>query len=64
MAQKALSNPASIAALRPLPSRNSSFIRSKMITLASTAIPIVRMKPAMLGRVRVKLNAERTLNIM
>ena len=33
--------------------RSSSFIREKISTLASTAMPIERMKPAMPGRVSV-----------
>ena len=35
------------------PERSSSRMRSKMSTLASTAIPTVRMMPAMPGSVRV-----------
>ena len=54
--QNALPNPAMTAAAADLPRRYSSLMRSKMITLASTAIPTVRMTPAMLGSVRVKLN--------
>jgi len=34
-------------ATRPFPSRNSSLIRSKISTLASTETPIVSTKPAM-----------------
>ena len=41
--------PASIAAGSDLPTRSSSFIRSKMSTLASTAMPIESTKPAMPG---------------
>ena len=41
-------------ALRPVfPERSSSRIRSKMMTLASTAIPRVRTRPAIPGSVRV-----------
>ena len=35
------------------PARASSFIRSKMTTLASAATPIVRISPAIPGRVSV-----------
>ena len=44
---KALENPADIALRTVLPVFSSSRIRSKTSTLASTAIPIVRMKPAL-----------------
>ena len=46
-------NPASTAAPMVLPKRNSSFMRSKISTLASTAMPMERMKPAMPARVNV-----------
>ena len=39
--------PTSMADASNLPARNSSLMRSKMSTLASTAIPIERTKPAM-----------------
>ena len=48
------------AARADLPMRYSSLMRSKMITLASTAIPTVRMTPAKLGSVNVKPNTEST----
>ena len=50
---QARENPASIAAGRLLPSRNSSFMRSKIRMFASTAMPTERTKPAMPARVRV-----------
>ncbi len=55
MVSKALEYPPSMAALGVFPSLSSSLILSNMRTLASTAIPIVRMIPAMPGRVRVAL---------
>ena len=45
--------PASTAAGSDLPTRSSSFIRSKMRMLASTAMPTESTKPAMPARVRV-----------
>ena len=45
--------PASIAAGSVLPSRSSSFIRSKIRMLASTAMPTESTKPAMPARVSV-----------
>ena len=45
--------PASTAAGSDLPTRISSFIRSKIRMFASTAMPIDRTKPAMPARVRV-----------
>ena len=45
--------PASTAAGSVLPTRISSFIRSKIRMLASTAMPIERTKPAMPARVSV-----------
>ena len=50
---QARSKPASTAAGRDLPRRSSSFIRSKIRMLASTAMPIESTKPAMPARVRV-----------
>ena len=50
--------PASKLALRRLPDRSSSLTRSKMITLASTAMPIDRMNPARPGNVSVALQAD------
>ncbi len=43
--------PSTSAALNPLPRRISSRIRSKISTLASTAIPIVKTIPAIPGSV-------------
>ena len=51
--QKTRENPTEIAVRGGLPVRISSLIRSKMRTFASTPIPIVRMTPAIPGRVRV-----------
>ena len=53
MAGHARLNPTSIddASVRPM--RTSSFIRSKISTLASTAIPMDRIKPPMWERVKV-----------
>jgi hypothetical protein len=45
--------PSSIAASRVRPLRSSSFKRSKMRMLASTAIPIERIKPAIPASVNV-----------
>src|SRR5437764_280957 len=45
--------PASMAAPRVRPPRNSSLTRSKISTLASTAMPTDRMKPVRPARVRV-----------
>ena len=45
--------PASIAAGSVLPRRSSSFVRSKIRMLASTAMPTESTKPAMPARVRV-----------
>ena len=50
---KALEKPFSMAALGARPLRSSSRMRSKMSTFESTAMPIVRMKPAMPGSVSV-----------
>ena len=41
---------------RLLPLRSSSLMRSAVMTLASTPMPMARMMPAMPGRVRVKLS--------
>ena len=40
---------------RDLPLRSSSLMRSAVMTLASTPMPMARMMPAMPGSVRVKL---------
>ncbi|MBA7704669.1 hypothetical protein ES703_113486 [subsurface metagenome] len=53
MAVQARLKPASIAAPSVLPVLNSSFMRSKISTLASTAIPMDKIKPPMPARVRV-----------
>ena len=50
---QARSKPASTAGGRDLPARSSSFIRSKIRMLASTAMPIERTKPAMPASVSV-----------
>ena len=47
--------PVEIAARTDLPARTSSLMRSKTTTFASAATPIVRMRPAKPGRVRVTL---------
>ena len=51
IAEYAFLKPSLIASIKPLPPRNSSLIRSKMMTLASTAIPIVSTIPAIPGSV-------------
>ena len=53
MVKNALLKPASTAATTALPARNSSRMRSKIRTFESTAMPMVRMTPAMPGSVRV-----------
>ena len=45
--------PSCTASMMPLPLRNSSFILSNIRMLASTAMPIDRMKPAMPAAVSV-----------
>jgi hypothetical protein len=55
MAVKAREKPWDTALRTPLPTASSSFILSKMRTLASTAMPMARMMPAMPGRVRAAL---------
>ena len=47
--KNASEKPVSIERMRVLPERSSSLTRSKISTLASTAMPIERMKPAMPG---------------
>ena len=64
IAQKALLKPVFIEDGLSFPRRRSSLMRSKMITFASTAIPIVRIIPAIVGNVIVRLNAERIENMM
>ena len=48
---KAFANPSATAWLFPLPFANSSLIRSKISTFASTDIPIVKTIPAIPGNV-------------
>ena len=50
---QALLNPNSKACFLDLPHLSSSFILSKIKILASTAIPIERINPAIPGKVRV-----------
>ena len=50
---KALSKPEFIAVKSVLPALSSSFVLSKIKMLASTAIPIESIKPAMPARVSV-----------
>ena len=57
MVQNARSYPWSTAARAVFPLASSSRTRSLISTLASTAMPRVRTKPAMPGRVRVALNS-------
>ena len=56
-AEKARSYPISTAVRSLWPFSSSSRMRSKTSTLASTAMPMVRMIPAMPGKVSVQLNA-------
>ena len=58
MADKALEKPVLIADFTVFPTPISSLIRVKMITLASTAIPMDRIIPAIPGKVRVTSNAD------
>ena len=53
---KAFEKPFSMAALGARPARSSSRMRSKTRTFESTAMPIVRMNPAIPGRVSVASN--------
>ena len=55
IAERALWKPLSTACLTVAPAPSSSFIRVKITTFASTAIPIESMIPAIPGRVRVIL---------
>ena len=57
IAEKAFWNPSSTAVRVALPKDNSSRIRSKIKTFASTAIPIERIRPAIPGNVNVALKA-------
>ena len=63
IAESALAKPALIAFLTDVPRPISSLIRVKMITFASTAIPIDRMIPATPGSVRVTSNATNRIRI-
>ncbi len=58
MADNALLNPLLMADFTVLPRPISSLIRVKIITLASTAMPMDRIMPATPGRVRVISNAD------
>src|SRR5690606_30891799 len=64
MALRALRKPTSMAARTVDPACSSSRMRSKMTTLASTAMPTDRMMPAMPGRVRVALMPARVPSTM
>ncbi len=64
MAEKARENPWLTTAWVVFPSRDSSFILSNISTFASTAIPMVRTRPAMAERVRVNPNTERIATLM
>ncbi len=55
----ALEKPLSTADLDFLPFSNSSLILSKIITFASTAIPTVKINPAIPGNVRVASNIDK-----
>jgi hypothetical protein len=57
MADMACLKPSSAAVRGTLPALSSSRMRSKIRTLASTAMPMDRMSPAMPGMVSVALNA-------
>ena len=56
IATNPLLNPTPILLMILFPNLNSSFILSKIITLASTAIPAERISPAIPGKVRVEIN--------
>jgi len=60
IAEKDLENPPSMEALIVLPVSISSLILSNIRTLASTAIPIVKIIPAIPGKVNVALNPAKT----
>ena len=64
MVQKAFANPAVTAFFGGVSARSSSLILSKMITLASTAIPTERIRPAMPVRVRVEPKPPRVATII
>ena len=63
IAEVAFSKPILIALRTVLPAAISSRIRAYMITLASTAIPIFKMIPAIPGSVNVKSNPFNANNI-
>ena len=63
IAESAFWNPVSIAFLTVLPAVISSRIRAKMITFASTAIPIERIIPAIPGSVNVSSKILRQITI-
>ncbi len=60
---QAWSKPASIAAESVRPVRSSSFMRAKISTLASTAMPIERMKPAMPASVSTTPSSLKTAKV-
>ena len=63
---KDFSKPERTAASGDFPVRRSSLMRSKMITLASTVMPIVRMIPAIPGSVRTarkRTSAPKTISM-
>ena len=62
MVRNALPKPASMLERTDFPRAYSSRIRSKMRTLASTAMPIESTIPAIPGRVRVALRIARPVN--
>ena len=63
IADMALWKPAFSDACTEVPAESSSFTRAKMMTFASTAIPIPRMIPAIPGRVSVMSNAFRSTSV-
>src|SRR5438309_5989692 len=62
MVHHALLKPFSTAATTDLPDRSSSRIRSKMSTFESTAIPMVRIMPAIPGKVSTAWKYETAAN--
>ena len=62
MADRALLKPVLMADLTVFPTPISSLIRVNIMTLASTAIPMDRIIPAIPGSVRVTSKAERRIN--
>ena len=61
IAESAFLKPTSVASFTVLPAASSSRIRAKMITFASTAIPMERMIPAIPGKVNVISNASKRI---